>query len=418
MQTAGADDLDSFRSDLEAFAQTCLGAYPAHATRITSRTSKEINDPVWGTIAFTPPEIVVLDCPLLQRLRRIRQLGVVHLVFPGANHTRFEHSLGIISRVSALIDGINRSSGQSGGPSDAIDEIHRQLMRLAALCHDIGHGFMSHVSEKAIDREPRINLLQRQFNARFGVENAHLSEMSSFFIIRSPAFADVLEIAWSLSMPTTDQNISEFIADVVVGRTVSDDIPLLHELVSGPFDADKLDYLTRDAYFCGVPQIVDIPRLVQKIRVARTTKEYLPREIADKVTGGPNRLYNVTAVASSGASTLDELALARALLHDKVYRHKKVRAAEAMIASILTTLAKVHPKPELLVLQIHDERFLDLDGASIRNLLQLSVEAEAERVETVADLVSRLRERRLFVALLTLPWVAEGTIRGCTPLAS
>jgi HD superfamily phosphohydrolase len=397
MPEENASEFAHFKNGLEVFAETSLRHYLVTLSEVPSPRAKEINDPVWGTLAFSPAEVAVLDSPLLQRLRRIRQLGVVHLVFPGATHTRFEHSLGIVSRVAALIEALNRSSRQSHAAPEPIDAALTQLMRMAALCHDIGHGFMSHVSEKAIDREPRINALQREFNAKYRVENAHLSEMASFFLIRSSAFSELLEAAWAIEMPPTAIRLAEFVSDVVVGRTVSDDIPLLHELVSGPFDADKLDYLTRDAYYCGVPQIVDIPRLVQKIRVAQTTKENLPREIADKVAGGANRIYSVTAVDASGASTLDELALARALLHDKVYRHKKVRSAEAMVASVLTTLAKLHPQPELLPIELHDEQFLDLDEAGIRKVAGLDADSDPERVATAADLIERLRNRRLLV---------------------
>src|SRR5262245_40177593 len=104
-----ADELDkqhlkAFQAGLEQFAASELDAYIDRLTRQSvPKQAKEVNDPVWKTLTIYPLEVVLLDSPLFQRLRRVRQLGVAHLVYPGAIHTRFEHTLGIVHQVQRVI---------------------------------------------------------------------------------------------------------------------------------------------------------------------------------------------------------------------------------------------------------------------------------------------------------------------------
>src|ERR1043165_6401810 len=107
---------------------------------------KQVHDSLWGTISLRPLEVALLDSPLLQRLRHLRQLGVVHWVYPGADHSRFEHSLGVLHQAQQLISAINRASvTKYDRPVISEDDI--QMLRVAALLHDVGHPVMSHVSE-------------------------------------------------------------------------------------------------------------------------------------------------------------------------------------------------------------------------------------------------------------------------------
>jgi deoxynucleoside triphosphate triphosphohydrolase SAMHD1 len=393
----GESELGRFQALISEFTRALLLDY---IDRLPSRrplVSKEVNDPVCGTIVIQPAELLLLDSPVLQRLRRIRQLGVVHLAFPGAVHTRFDHSLGIVARVTALIDAVNYSAAQQQ-LAPAVNPENTQLLRLAALCHDVGHGFMSHVSEKALAGNSRVNALQREFNRTYQVEGPSLAEIASFEMVRSDSFGVLLDAAWRVSgLPRPVVAIQEYISDVIVGKTVSNTTPLLHELVNGPYDGDKLDYLTRDAYFAGVPQVVDIQRLIQKIRVTQKQQRELPDEIANKVPSHPNQFYAITSVLKSGASTLDELALARALLHDKIYRHQKVRAAEAMVASALALMAPLSENPAMLPMLLHDEAFLDLNEDFLRLNCDKVRDDKSVRWRTAVDLAGRLRDRRVFV---------------------
>lgn len=111
-----AIELSDFKRFFEDFAKELLEDYVGQIDRgeITF-SAKEINDPVWGTITLSPFEVAILDSPLVQRLRGIRQLGVVHWVYPGAIHTRFEHTLGVVSQTQSLVNALNSFPTRSNG---------------------------------------------------------------------------------------------------------------------------------------------------------------------------------------------------------------------------------------------------------------------------------------------------------------
>ena len=356
-------------------------------------TAREFNDPVWATISATPFEGVIIDSPLFQRLRRIRQLGVVHWVYPGAVHTRFEHSLGVLHQVQEIADSVNRASPRR----PALDVKQMALLRFSALCHDLGHGSMSHVVENAVSRFDSIDELLLDFADQHDIEKPSLSEVVAYYMIGSPSFAALFELARKHAqgdLPPSDAiNLTRHI---IVGKTVDPHVPLLHRLISGPYDADKLDYMQRDALQSGVPAITDVPRLVRKIRSVWCEEKNLPEKLASNVTAGQGS-YLLFGIAFSGSRTLDELLIARVLLFDKVYRHQKVRAIEGMVARLLQAMAKAYRGPlfrlpylfvdELLIEA--DHLFNAIPGSDLPNH-----PVEAKIIE---DLCSRLRERRLFV---------------------
>ena len=202
-----------------------------------------------------------------------------------------------------------------------------------------------------------------------------LSEIAAYYILGSEAFLDLLRVANERvpdELPSIDQDhgveeklhaYQAGLQSLVIGQVIDHDYPLLHELISGPFDGDKLDYMRRDAFMCGVPVVTDVPRLVRKVRLINIPKNTLPNTIAASVDKRASYLIN--GIARSGARTLDELALGRALLFDKIYRHQKVRAAEAMVASLMNEVIKVKPDtPALIPYLILDDDFLSLSKAA------------------------------------------------------
>jgi len=125
--------------------------------RDPSLRSKQINDPIWRTVELEPREVLLLDSPLLQRMRGIRQLGLAHLVFPTANNDRFEHICGVVeasdrvfSALKANAERRRNSSTQSGHQLPNLGEPERIAVRIAALLHDVGHGPFSHAIEPVV----------------------------------------------------------------------------------------------------------------------------------------------------------------------------------------------------------------------------------------------------------------------------
>lgn len=396
------------------FARKHLCSY-TDAIRNSGRTfaRKEINDALWGTIGLTPIEVALLDSPLLQRLRYVRQLGVIHWIYPGAVHTRFEHTLGVLHQVHHLTSALNSialtAADSPGGV--LIDSSYVQLLRLCALLHDIGHAAFSHVSEMAIETLPTMTAVTAAFAKQEGGEQKQLSEIFAYYVTRSPAMADFLTLMIDRCAPELKfesdrvRNIEKIVckaSDALIGRKIDDRLPLLHELISGPFDADKLDYFVRDAKLAGTPSLLDISRLVQKLTVRYLNSDELPLDIGRNVqsVSGKHCLFGIKW---SGVAVLDELQLARVLLYAKIYRHPKVVAIEQMMRAAIITLAKVVDVDCLLeLLYTHaDDALLTMSNKALAGALGLDFnilrEDEAHWLHLVESILRDIRERRLWV---------------------
>lgn len=183
--------------------------------------AKQIKDPVHGYIEVPTPLVPLLDTEIVQRLRYIKQLGFVYLVYPGANHTRFEHSLGAMHLASLLARQLDLSKDDT------------LLVCTAALLHDIGHGPFSHASEK--------------LRAEYG-PFSH-DDIAPFLIM--PEISDILD---ENGMDTKE------IAGIVAGNH------RLAGVIHGDLDVDRMDYLLRDAHYTGVPYgNLDAGRLIQSL---------------------------------------------------------------------------------------------------------------------------------------------------------
>lgn len=386
--------LDEYQEAVEALAAERLGPYTIWvAEQYESRQAppKEINDPVWGTLTLSALEVLVLDNPLLQRLRRIKQLGVAHWVYPAATHSRLEHSVGALLLAQRLLGAVNAGDAP-------VSPSYAKAIRIAALCHDIGHGVMSHVSENALAYIDSTEQLRLEFTEVHKVE-AQLGEINSFLLLGSPAFSSLLRVAEqasgdSLGLPEP----AAFLQQCIIGGRIDPEFPLLHQMVSGPFDADKLDYMTRDAYMSGVPVVTDVNRLIRKVRSIRISRLKAPLPIQRLSTVDTDTIA-VFGIDRSGNRTVDELTLGRTLLFDKLYRHHKTRACEAMVSAILVRLARaavVAGKPweaALLALRLDDDALMT--GAISTALVGFGLDAESS--EVVTYLTERLRNRMLFV---------------------
>ncbi len=306
-----------------------------------------------------------------------------------------QHSIGVCHQVAQLLESIRSHSENPNMLSPQLIE----TLRMAALCHDVGHGVMSHVIENALAGDELVEELLLQFKRTFKRATApQLSEMAAYYLIRTKAVRELFAQAWDHSpQGKFDPQIPDQIADMIVGRKVNDRLPLIHELISGPFDADKLDYMPRDAKMCGVPVVTDVVRLIQKVRTVVLSSEKLPEELGG-VQFEPSG-HVITGVARSGASALDEVSLSRSLMFDKIYRHHKVRAAEAMVASVVEDLSLVLTDwVPFLPFEYSDEQFGDL---TLDDLTRMNIDRgtplDNDLISASAEILERLRDRELIV---------------------
>lgn len=272
----------------------------------------EIRDPVHGFIEIDSWERDIIDHPAFQRLRRIKQLAWTDMVYPGAMHTRFEHSLGVMHIATKMYDHIiNKKrqylTSQLGFNDSGLDR-DRKLVRLACLLHDIGHSPFSHAGEGLMDINPE-------------TEKPYKHEDYSAAIV-SFQLKDVIEQhPKNENYRITVKEISDFVlGSVNLGRRL-----LWRNLVSGQLDADRADYLLRDSYHIGVNYgNYDLRRLLVTLTVS---------EHPD--TGAP-----IIAIEEGGLHAAEALIIARYLMFTQVYFHHTRRAYDYHIAGAMRILLK------------------------------------------------------------------------------
>lgn len=291
----------------------------------------EITDPVHKSIRFSQVEKEVIDCPEFQRLRRIRQLAGAHLVYPSAQHSRFEHSLGAMH-----IAGLAGESLLRKGYIDN-DEVVQEL-RLAALLHDIGHGPFSHLFEEVL--EYRRNTSHEEIGKK---------------IVKSSDIANIL-------------GKHGYSADQICRMSFSaGKVTFLNEVISGGLSADMMDYLPRDGLFTGAEYAkVDYHRIVSSLEVWK------------------NRL----AIEKSALNSLESMLISRYQMFKAVYFHKTVRAAEVMLVNSMIAADR-----ELRLTDTSLDNYLALtDEATLERLCAIE---GAGKIAFAARLARDYRDRRL-----------------------
>lgn len=256
----------------------------------------EIRCPVYGFVELSDWEWQIISQPAYQRLRRIRQLAWTDYVFPGAMHTRFEHSLGVMHMATMLYEGIAKRSrdilqSDLGYNDDGIKR-HRTLVRLAALLHDVGHSPFSHAAE---DLFPLVD-------APSSAERFKHEQYSATIVRRY--FADVIK---NHPLNTNYGFVAGDAANLLEGAPESGKALFWRDLISGQLDADRMDYLLRDSLHSGVGYgRYDWQRLVHTTAAVPETPEGSPR----------------IGVQEGGWHAAEGLIIARYFMFTQVYFHK------------------------------------------------------------------------------------------------
>lgn len=279
---------------------------------------KRIFDPVHHFIDVTAAEARLLDSSVMQRLRRLHQLGLAYFAYPSAEHSRFSHALGALAAGTRAFDELVRH-GREFFAGDADIAHQRRLVRAALILHDIGHGPFSHASEA---------VLQERHESRTG------------------GLLELPEMQTHLSGMEVDA--AEVLALIVGERSTP--YPVLAEIVSGPnLDADRMDYLLRDAYFTGVMSgRYDADQLIASLRIVPA---------GGRLTMG---------IDHRGVVALESFVLARYMMFASVYFHHTTRMFERILQRALQEL---WPEPQRLQ---PAEEFLRWDDFRVLNDLRES----------------------------------------------
>lgn len=319
-----------------------------------------MRDPVHGDVYLTHEELRVLDTPEMQRMRGIKQLGPAYLVFPGALHTRFDHSIGTVHVVQRMIDAINRSFDIDPARGIAIGEEEARVVRMAGLLHDVTHIPFGHNIEDQ-------DALFRRHDSAYRYER---------MLARGTALGDVLE----------DLGLRKDVFSVLTppGTEGRREVPpYWSQLLSGTIAADILDYLARDAYFTGLRLQVDervhsyfkIDRASGNLFIDLAKHELLREDILSEVV---------------------RMLEARYVFSERVYYHHAKVAAGALVARAIDLLVRAGALGEEDLYDTTDESVLEV-------LLAASRKVPAAVGDTVADLVGRFRTRRLYKRACVFP---------------
>lgn len=259
---------------------------------------KIINDPVHGFITI-PSELVydIIQHRYFQRLRRIKQLGMSHLVYPGANHTRFHHAIGAMHLMTKAISVLRKKGVE-------ISDEEKEGVTLAILLHDIGHGPFSHTLENSL------------------MTSIHHEDISVAFMEElNKEFNGKLDLAIEIFKDDYER-------------------PFLNQLVSSQLDMDRLDYLQRDSYFTGVSEgVIGAERIITMLNVRN-----------DQLVVDEKGIYSIENFIGS-----------RRIMYWQVYMHKTVVSSEHMLINILTRAKELSKQGYNLFASPHLKYFLEND---------------------------------------------------------
>ena len=293
-----------------------------------------LRDPLWNNIRVDPLALRLVDSRAFQRLRYVRQLGLAYLVYPGASHSRFEHALGAYHLARRTLGLFAERELTSELEPDAC-----RIVRCAALLHDVGHYPFSHALEE--------------------IGALHHEEVARPLVMEGEV-ADILREALGDDAPAR-------IMDLIRGRSESP----LQGLISGSLDLDKIEYLKRDAFMCGVNYgDIDVDRLLDSLTL-----------VDDPERGSP-----VVGISEKGLSALESLLFAKYQMYRNVYWHHAVRSATAMYKRLVDSALRAGSLSAQALAGYTDEGLLH---------------ELAERSPT--PLLSAMRERRLYKRVVECP---------------
>ena len=338
---------------------------------------KRIRDPIHDLIVFDTNDDIdavawrLLDCAEFQRLRRIRQLGFSEFVYPGATHTRFSHCIGVFHTARKILKVIRdlRSNNR-------YDKNRAMVSLCAALLHDVGHGPFSHVFE-GVSKD-------------LGRKKSH-ETWTSEIVTQDTQIRKVLA--------SVDKSLPKSVADLIAAE---DPVDIYSAIVSSQFDADRLDYLLRDRYMCGVSVgRFDFEWLLANLEI---------HDVSPVVEGGTavGETIPWLVLNSKASDAAEGYLLARYQLYSTIYYHKTTRAAERMLGILLRNVARrlENGSPEKIGLSKKNPvvQFLGNRAPNLNSYLQIDdmevwaflSEATECKDSSISELANRLRKRALF----------------------
>jgi HD superfamily phosphohydrolase len=406
---------------VEALDEYLQRTYPEYFGKDAShpvaplKAFKVIHDNLWGTNRFSWRELAIIDSPLFQRLRSIHQTGLAHYVYPSAQHSRFEHSLGVVTVASRAFDALQQRNLRKfldigkvldkENPDNALVRLREEL-RLAALLHDTGHSLYSHTSEIVYSEIPLLREAAQELG-RFVGRRKGVGEVISFCLSRTAAIARLLCRAKDKLMDDDAKEEAldldlENVSLLIVGRSKHPYLQFAADIISSDLDADKLDYLLRDATSAGLPLRYDLERYLYTVTIVEdklqdgdghlkrlfdATKTHVVRKNPDEGMRFPYYESYRLRLPEQAMSTVEQIVICKFMLYSYIYHHPKVRSAEGLLAKLLFRAVehwRSRGQDDVSLLM----QFLDLNDGSLECL-----EFKRSRDRQIAEYSERVRKR-------------------------
>ena len=348
---------------------------------------RKIHDPIHKTIGLSELEIEIINSRAFQRLRNIKQLGLINYVFPGADYTRFSHSIGVCHLTGKIFDAIHEK--KTGG----INDREKQIARLAGLLHDIGHYPFSHAMEDAIkahvsDDAGEMSGLVKKDTPANGDPYTPPEKYYNHESIGREIISRDREIKSILDNFDIEPKIEPL--EVYQLFTRASDVPLPDaNMISSDLDADRLDYLLRSAYHIGLPYgSTDLDYILRQIKI----------DNEEKICISPKALR-----------TIDHFLLCRYFDYSQVIFHKTVAGFEEVLKSVIQYLISKNPicySPDAIITAIETGKWYEFDDTYILNLINKHVKAEETPIE-IKTLLKSIKERNPPKEILKLEYIDD-----------
>lgn len=387
---ASGDPLSDLRGRVARVVEEEFASYEPRAYT----DDKILRDVIWGMVSILPHELCLLDSPLFQRLRGVYQTSLALLTYPCSVHSRFEHSVGTLAIADRVVHALRRKSYIQ------VPEEDRLEVRIAALLHDWTHGPLSHTAESVYGTDAIFTEIKNQYRDTFNA--AAPSEILTYCLLTSEPFQKL----WNKIIDRC-RDRPEFtylkvcdpwrIATMIIGADTNEERPgaapglgrrYLRQLVNGPFDVDKLDYIARDGYFTGLALEVDVDRLLWVLDTI-------------DVDAGNNQKAKALCVAASGAMILEQILFAKMQLFSSVYHHPKVRVSHQAAVRLMKAMKEADVRFNGLTLS-DPATFMTLNDYDILHPCFASNGNGGESLDLAVSLSRDIRERTLPMRALVL----------------
>lgn len=331
----------------------------------------KVYDVIWGDIALSKCESEIINTKVFQRLKHIKQMSMAYIGHAGAQHTRYEHSLGTLYVANYLVQNISiydeetrqaliqAEIGLKDSQFDEDSEIIKHV-RLAALLHDIGHAPMSHLFEEVSQKYPNLikysksdpdlekkvpkELLDIANNKYNPLLNKYSHEAFTVYLIMYDTELKNIFAKYAIRADWLVYLINEVTVEGNSFATLPPCLEMFRKIISGDFDADRIDYVNRDFYYCGIKSAIDLPRYAKSLKYSYIPQAFTDRKMSEFITESELKSKSTDKkdeykfeiiVDNNYIAEISNLLFQRFMLAKRVHNNRRTKISEQLLVTVL-----------------------------------------------------------------------------------